>query len=250
MTNLINYWFQSNSGWQLNFVFTFWCCVLCLYWHFGWANTVLLILLVSFFNVKYIKRLALCFTPSYLFVVHNSLIQSRPPWCFLVLSETAGCFPDRWRERKGFQTLLQKLLQYFKAPQDGAETTLTDKIQYSGLFLQVSQKCVQYRFEVTVDDFLPVQHLQAPQEGVSESTDESQTEALEVVFFDELVQVHPEEKKETRHKICRGNLLKFPVDKAVHLVSFCVIWRRCYILKQHEQIRLLTAHFDFLHYRC
>lgn len=49
-----------------------------------------------------------------------------------------------------------------------------------------------YRFEVTVDDLLPVQHLQAPQERVGEATDESEAEALEVVFFDELVQVHSE----------------------------------------------------------
>lgn len=54
-----------------------------------------------------------------------------------------------------------------------------------------------YRFEVTVDNLLPVQHLQAPEQSMGEATDESQTEALEVVFFYELVQVHPEE----RHKL-------------------------------------------------
>lgn len=51
-----------------------------------------------------------------------------------------------------------------------------------------------------MDDLLPVQHLQAPQERVGEATDESEAEALEVVFFDELVQVHSE--NERRPKSC------------------------------------------------
>lgn len=34
-----------------------------------------------------------------------------------------------------------------------------------------------------------------------EATDESQTEALEVVFFDELVQVHPARDKEQTTKV-------------------------------------------------
>lgn len=45
-----------------------------------------------------------------------------------------------------------------------------------------------------MDDLLPVQHLQAPQESVGEATDEREAKALEVVFFDELVQVHSEKE--------------------------------------------------------
>lgn len=41
----------------------------------------------------------------------------------------------------------------------------------------------QYRLKVTVDDLLSVQHLQAPEESMGEPTDESDAEALEVVFF-------------------------------------------------------------------
>lgn len=52
----------------------------------------------------------------------------------------------------------------------------------------------KYRFEVTMDNLLPVQHLQAPQKSMGEPTNESETKALEVVFFDELVQVHPEDE--------------------------------------------------------
>ena len=54
-----------------------------------------------------------------------------------------------------------------------------------------------YRFEVTVDYLLPVQHLQAPEESVGEAADESEAEALEVVFFDELVQVHTDKRSTT-----------------------------------------------------
>lgn len=47
-----------------------------------------------------------------------------------------------------------------------------------------------------MDDLLPVQHLQAPQERVGEAADERQAEALEVVLFDELVQVHSGNERE------------------------------------------------------
>lgn len=53
-----------------------------------------------------------------------------------------------------------------------------------------------------MDDLLPVQHLQAPQESVGEATDESEAEALEVVFFDELVQVHSENTRK-RKVVCK-----------------------------------------------
>lgn len=56
---------------------------------------------------------------------------------------------------------------------------------YYIIILQERQS--QYRFEVTVDYLLPVQHLQAPEKSVGEATDERKTEALEVVFFDELI---------------------------------------------------------------
>lgn len=44
-----------------------------------------------------------------------------------------------------------------------------------------------------MDDLLSVQHLQAPEESMGEPADESDAEALEVVFFDQLIQVHPVE---------------------------------------------------------
>jgi hypothetical protein len=46
-----------------------------------------------------------------------------------------------------------------------------------------------YRFEVTVNDLLLIQHLQALEQGAGETTDQGQTEALEVVLLDQLIQV-------------------------------------------------------------
>lgn len=51
--------------------------------------------------------------------------------------------------------------------------------------------CGPYRFEITVNNLLSAQHLQALEKSMGEATDESEAEALEVVFFDELIQVHP-----------------------------------------------------------
>lgn len=45
-------------------------------------------------------------------------------------------------------------------------------------------------------DLLSVEHLQAPEQSVGEATDESHTEALEVVLFDQLIQVHPDKRNE------------------------------------------------------
>lgn len=38
-----------------------------------------------------------------------------------------------------------------------------------------------------MDNLLSVKHLQAPEKSMSEATNESYTEALEVVFLDELI---------------------------------------------------------------
>lgn len=46
-----------------------------------------------------------------------------------------------------------------------------------------------YRFEVTVNDLLLMQHLQALEQGVGETTNQGQTEALEIVLLDQLIKV-------------------------------------------------------------
>lgn len=68
----------------------------------------------------------------------------------------------------------------------------------------------QYRFEVTVDYLLPVQHLQAPEESVGKPADEGETEALEVIFFDELVQVDPVRRNNNSKHEVSNNLFHFP----------------------------------------
>lgn len=49
------------------------------------------------------------------------------------------------------------------------------------------------RLEVTVDDSVPVKGLQALQDGVCKLSDQWQAEALELVAFDKLVQVHAQQ---------------------------------------------------------
>ena len=46
-----------------------------------------------------------------------------------------------------------------------------------------------YRFEVTVNDLLLMQHLQALEQGVGETTNQGQTEALEVVLLNQFIKV-------------------------------------------------------------
>lgn len=72
-------------------------------------------------------------------------------------------------------------MQYRCCPQEGAHRRPS----------RLNSEAAPYRFEVAVDDLLPVQHLQAAQQGVGEPPDQRQAEALEVVFFDQLIKVHP-----------------------------------------------------------
>ena len=49
-----------------------------------------------------------------------------------------------------------------------------------------------HRFEITVNDFLSVEDLQALQDGVRETADERNRETVEMVLLDQLIQVHTE----------------------------------------------------------
>lgn len=51
-----------------------------------------------------------------------------------------------------------------------------------------------YRFKVTVDDLLFVQHLEALEQWMSKAANQTQTEALEIVLLDQLIQVCPVKK--------------------------------------------------------
>ena len=48
-----------------------------------------------------------------------------------------------------------------------------------------------HRFEIAVNDFLSVQQFEAVQHGVGKLANERDTEALEVILFDELIKIHP-----------------------------------------------------------
>ena len=58
------------------------------------------------------------------------------------------------------------------------------------------------RLEITVDDAFLLEELQTLEEGIGEPADEGDTEALEVVLLDQLVQVHPVNK----HDNCRHTI--------------------------------------------
>lgn len=52
-----------------------------------------------------------------------------------------------------------------------------------------------------MDDLLFVQHLQALEEGVGKAAHQDLAEALEVVLFDEFVQVHSARSKISKHPL-------------------------------------------------
>ena len=64
------------------------------------------------------------------------------------------------------------------------------------------------RLEVTVDDSVPAQGLQALQNGVGKLPDQWQTEALELVALDKLVQVHAQQLKGHADVVAEGEVFK------------------------------------------
>lgn len=64
------------------------------------------------------------------------------------------------------------------------------------------------RLEVTVDDAVPVQGLQALQDGVCKLADQWQAEALELVALDQLVQVHAEQLEGHADVVAEGEVLQ------------------------------------------
>lgn len=152
--------------------------------------------------------------PSYLFVVHSSLSQSRPPWCCLALFEREGCSPVEKKKQTvkklanfystsailwcttRWSTICKIILSNPCKAIINSSTVLIASLRFNqSNIIFLSYDAGQYRFEVAVDYLLPVQHLQAPQKCMSETPDKGEAEALEVVFFYELVQVHPRWRK-------------------------------------------------------
>ena len=77
------------------------------------------------------------------------------------------------------------------------------------------------RLEITVDDAFLLQEFEALEEGVGEPADEGDTEALEVVLLDQLVQVHPVNKRNNCRQTVNKNLtattfrLTYPYHEAL-----------------------------------
>lgn len=66
--------------------------------------------------------------------------------------------------------------------------------------------------EVTVNDSVPVQGLQALQDGVCKFSDQRQAEALELVALDELVQVHAQQLKGHADVVAEGEVFQHVHD--------------------------------------
>lgn len=62
--------------------------------------------------------------------------------------------------------------------------------------------------EVTVDDSVPAQGLQALQNGVCKLPDQWQAEALELVALDKLIQVHAQQLKGHADVVAKGEVFK------------------------------------------
>ena len=60
------------------------------------------------------------------------------------------------------------------------------------------------RLEIAVDDAFLLEEFEALEEGIGEPADEGDTEALEVILLDQLIQVHPVNK----HDNCRQTINK------------------------------------------
>lgn len=79
-----------------------------------------------------------------------------------------------------------------------------------------------------MDDFFSVKHLQAFEQGVSEASDQSQTETLEVVFLDQFIQVCTvETNKQAKKRVRRGSgFISDDDDHDRSLVS--IVYKLCY----------------------
>lgn len=62
--------------------------------------------------------------------------------------------------------------------------------------------------EVTVYDSVPVQGLQALQDGVCKLSDQWQAEALELVAFDKLIQVHAQQLESHADVVAKDEVFK------------------------------------------
>jgi len=100
--------------------------------------------------------------------------------------------------------------------------------------------------EVTVDDSVPAQSLQALQDGVCKLPDQRQTEALKLVALDELIQVHAQQLKGHTDVVAEGEVLEHVhnIHGAVTILLAQVLQDADFLLRLPVETLLVTHHFQ------
>lgn len=100
--------------------------------------------------------------------------------------------------------------------------------------------------EITVDDPVPAQGLQALQDGVCKLSDQRQAETLELVALDELVQVHAQQLKGHADVVAEGEVLEHvhDVHGAVAVLLAQVLQDADLLLRLPVEALLVAHHFQ------
>lgn len=93
-----------------------------------------------------------------------------------------------------------------------------------------------FRLEVTVDDSVPAQGLQALQNGVSKLPDQRQAETLKLVALYKLIQVHAQQLKGHADMVAEGEIFKH-----VHNIHGAVAILLAQVLQDADLLLCLTV---------
>lgn len=99
--------------------------------------------------------------------------------------------------------------------------------------------------EVTVDDSVPAQGFQALQDRMCKLSDQWQAEALELVAFDQLIQVHAQQLKGHADVVAEGEVFKHVHDihGAVTILLAQVLQDADFLLRLPVEALLIAHHF-------
>ena len=100
--------------------------------------------------------------------------------------------------------------------------------------------------EVTVDDSMPAEGLQALQDRVCKLPDQRQTEALELVALDELIQVHAQQLKSHTDVVAEGEVLQhvYNIHGAVTILLAQMLQDADLLLRLPVETLLVADHFQ------
>lgn len=103
-----------------------------------------------------------------------------------------------------------------------------------------------FGLEVTVDDSVPVQGLEALQDGVSKLPDQWQAEALELVALNKLIQVHTQQLKSHADVVAEGEILEHVhnIHGAIAILFAQVLQDADLLLCLSVETLLISNHFQ------